>query len=403
MLEIEMAVVGSLLLWREELSHTIAVIDETDFISPECREIFEVIRNKPNITDLTLILAELSEEATVVAVQAAQTYANSLGAFNTYLAKLKEQGNSRRIKNRLYSVIMDPKETVTADFLREVAGEEQNTVIDSYAKQSKEHLKGFAQRATSPVAKILTGWGTLDRIIGGLRVPAVSIVGALPSTGKTSFALNITHKQMLDAKKIVVFSLEMSADMIYERLACIFMNIDYQLFNNRDFSPKDKADLEKFGEMLGYMSLYVFDNVYDVETQGMIINQIKPDFVVVDYIQKVSSKHKGESRRTEIEYISGQYKQIANRCNCHIMLLSQLTRGSDSAPSMRNLKESGSLEADGDYVMILNRPYVYNKKEHEPNETTLLVDKNKFGSTGLMDMSFEGKHQKFYEEADFEE
>ena len=403
MLEIEMAVVGSLLIWREELSHTIAVIDETDFISPECREIFEVIRSKPNVKDLTLILAELSEEATVVAVQAAQTYANSLSSFNTYLAKLKEQGNSRRIKNRLYSVIMDPKETVTADFLREVAGEEQNTVIDSYAKQSKEHLKGFAQRATSPVAKILTGWNTLDNIIGGLRVPAVSIVGALPSTGKTSFALNITHKQMLEAKKIVVFSLEMSSDMIYERLACIFMNLDYQLFNNRNFSPKDKADLEKFGEMLGYMNLYVFDNVYDVETQGMIINQIKPDFVVVDYVQKVSSKHKGESRRTEIEYISGQYKQIANRCNCHIMLLSQLTRGSDSTPSMRNLKESGALEADGDYVMILNRPYVYNKKEYEPNETTLLVDKNKFGSTGMMDMSFEGKHQKFYEETDFEE
>ena len=66
---------------------------------------------------------------------------------------------------------------------------------------------------------------------------------------------------------------------------------------------------------------------------------------------------------------------------------------------MSNLKESGALEADGDYIMLLHRPYVLNKndKSVSPSEATLLVDKNKFGETGVIDLYFDGAHQKFSE------
>ena len=48
---------------------------------------------------------------------------------------------------------------------------------------------------------------------------------------------------------------------------------------------------------------------------------------------------------------------------------------------MSDLKESGALEEDGDYIAILHRPYVLDKEDmsHTLEETTLLLDKNKFG------------------------
>lgn len=401
MYEIEMAVIGCLFLWYEDFSDTMEIISENDFATPACREVFNIIKNSPDVKDKTLLLAQMSNDAKFTAVRASEAYVASYSNFNNYVAKLKEYSNSRKIKEKLFPVVManNDNEIITAEQLRDIAGECENEVVLSYAEKAKSRLNGFAERATGEVKKIETGFKGIDNVIGGLRIPAVSIIGALPSTGKTSFALNIVNKQLLDCKKTVVFSLEMSCDMIYERLACIFNEMDYNVFNTRKFSNTDINTLNSFQKMLSYMELYVFDDIYDIETQALICSQLKPEFVFVDYVQKVTSNEKKESRRAEVEYISSKYKQMANKLNCHIMLLSQLTRGSDSTPTMRNLKESGALEADGDYIMLLNRPYVYDKTvgKYNPSDTTLMVDKNKFGGTGIIDMKFDGKHQKFFE------
>ena len=69
---------------------------------------------------------------------------------------------------------------------------------------------------------------------------------------------------------------------------------------------------------------------------------------------------------------------------------------------MSDLKESGGLEQDGDYIALMHRPYVLNKADPAitPEHTELLLDKNKFGRTGKIDLHFDLKHQKFYEKTD---
>ena len=66
---------------------------------------------------------------------------------------------------------------------------------------------------------------------------------------------------------------------------------------------------------------------------------------------------------------------------------------------MSDLKESGGLEQDGDYIALLHRPFVSNKGDDKitPEQTELILDKNKFGGTGKVELYFDLKHQKFYE------
>ena len=66
---------------------------------------------------------------------------------------------------------------------------------------------------------------------------------------------------------------------------------------------------------------------------------------------------------------------------------------------MSDLKESGALEEDGDYIVILHRPYVLDKEDmsHTLEETTLLLDKNKFGKCGGIQMNFNLVYQRFTE------
>lgn len=397
MFEIEIAVLSCFAAWWDEFYSVFSAVCEDDFISAECREIYFRLRKMDKTADSTIIISGLSADARAALVNGMDMYVTNKRNFNSYLIRLKELSRSRRIKDRLYRPVNDIAYELTAAELQEIIDEEKNEFLLSYAQEAKEAVSGFAERQLHPAPKLKTGWSTLDKITGGLRIPAVSIVGALPSTGKTSFALNIVGELMKENVPIVIFSLEMNRDMIYERLTSIFNNFDYGKFTSQNFSDKDIHTLRSFETVLKSLSLYVYDEVYDVETQAIIISQLKPKFVIVDYIQKVSSKHKNESRRIEIEYVSSRYKQMAKANSCHIMVLSQLTRNSDKVQTMRSLKESGALEADGDYIMILNRPYVQDKEKGRPEEASVLVDKNKFGATGILDMNFVGQFQRFYE------
>ena len=119
----------------------------------------------------------------------------------------------------------------------------------------------------------------------------------------------------------------------------------------------------------------------------------------MDYIQKVTTGKRVLNMREQIEHISGELKRIAKFNSCCIICLSQVSRDGKDEPTMSSLKEAGGLEADGDYILMLHRPYVQNKNNPDisPETTVLLIDKNKFGSTGAIDMRFDGSHQRFLE------
>lgn len=62
---------------------------------------------------------------------------------------------------------------------------------------------------------------------------------------------------------------------------------------------------------------------------------------------------------------------------------------------MSDLRESGALEQDGDYIIILHRPYVIDKTIGDMQTTDVLFDKNKFGWTGKFKFNFDGAYQRF--------
>jgi len=107
--------------------------------------------------------------------------------------------------------------------------------------------------------------------------------------------------------------------------------------------------------------------------------------------------------RERINFLTAEFKWLAKKNNCHIMLLSQVSRQADKSgkpkpPRMSDLKESGNIEEDSDYIFMIFRPYVYEKsKDYTPEQTQLLIDKNKDGETGMIEMYFRGSVQRFEE------
>ena len=143
----------------------------------------------------------------------------------------------------------------------------------------------------------------------------------------------------------------------------------------------------------------MIDDMYYCEEICRAIGDLQPDYVVIDFIHCVRAIKKCENRRSEVDYISQSFKICAKNNNCHIILLSQLHRSDkekNRPPRMSDLKESGGLEQDGDYIIMIHRPYIFDKTS-DPTETYILLDKNKYGDCGQLQFKFWGQFQRFVE------
>ncbi|MBQ2568905.1 MAG: AAA family ATPase, partial [Ruminococcus sp.] len=268
--------------------------------------------------------------------------------------------------------------------------------------QLAEMVKGFSAKRTDNAAKYLqnyhapikiigTGFPELDKLLGsGLIAATLSTLGARPSTGKTTLAINIATFIAL-TQRVLFISLEMAAGMIYDRIVADKANIKYS------DSVQHIADFETVRRVVeSYQNLTIEDSISNIEDIVSLIHETKPDFVIIDYIQIVTSKFPFTDNRQRIDHISRLLKQTAKQTGAHILSLSQITRAGKDRPTMSDLKESGGLEQDSDYIMLLYREYVNDKSAQiKPEATTLTLDKNKFGRTGEIEMNFDGVHQRF--------
>ena len=352
------------------------------------QKLSKVFSKKPN-GDYSVYLSALDLEEqrfliTVLQTTISQTVDEM--KVDSVLENLKETAISEHMKKQVSELFIS--DDYTAGDLRKIADETEKT--DFSLNPIQKYLDEYAK----PTERIKTGFKILDDMLnGGVIRGTVGSIGARPSVGKTTFAVNIAENN--PDKIILFFSLEMSCRMVYDKLIASVGNIDYKNAVNHDVGfDTVNAVLDK------HKNFIVVDNVTTAEEMTEIIRRIKPDIVFIDYIQIVYTKKQYDVIRQRIDYISQMLKRTAKQMNCCIICLSQLARSAKEQPTMSALKESGGLEQDSDYIILLKRPYVLDKSDKDvlPSDTTVIVDKNKFGSTGEIKFYFEGKYQRFTED-----
>ncbi len=370
------------------------------FANEHHKKLFQIIRktySKHGGFDISLVLAEITEVSLKTALIACAESVVTSTLFEEHLNILKECSKQRFISDELNYMKTEGEYSANKLIkIGELANQAYSSTCESYGA---DVYNTYIDSINKPKDVILTPLSAFNKTSGGIRKGTLFIIGARPSTGKTALALNIASHNALKGKKVLMFSLEMTSPMIIDRLLSDECSISYSRFLNQLTKDEEKTIKDYFngrGKALKE-NLKIIDDVYYIENICSHIENEKPDLVLVDFIQIIQSLQKTDSKRTLIDYISSEFKRIAKRTNCGIILLSQLTRAGKDIPTMSDLKESGSLEQDGDYIALLHRPFVLNKAGNNPNEAQLLIDKNKFGRTGIINLHFDGEHQRFTE------
>ena len=252
-----------------------------------------------------------------------------------------------------------------------------------------------------------TGFTDFDQITTGLHEDNLIIIAARPAMGKTAFALNIAQNVAKNSDKAVaIFSLEMGAESLVERMLSAEGLIPSYHVRTGNLTESEWRRMISAQERLARGKIFIDD------TAGVKISEIRSKakrlaqendglgLIVIDYLQLIEGRGR-ENRQQEVSEISRQLKILAKELKVPVIALSQLSRGvdqrNDKRPILSDLRESGSIEQDADIVAFLYREAYYKRDEQEEpdNVTELILEKNRHGSLGTVQLFFLKKYAKF--------
>jgi len=327
-------------------------------------------------------------------------------------------------KSRARKVIEDLSQSISSVYdgqkdLNEILSQtEQNlSTISSEQKKgfrpiidvidSTQSILDERSQKVGDVTGTSTGFTDFDQITTGLHEDNLIIIAARPAMGKTAFALNIAQNVAKSSDKAVaIFSLEMGAESLVERMLSAEGLIPSYHVRTGNLSESEWRRMISAQERLAKGKIFIDD------TAGIRISEIRSKakrlaqengglgLIVIDYLQLIEGRGR-ENRQQEVSEISRQLKIIAKELKVPVIALSQLSRGvdqrNDKRPILSDLRESGSIEQDADIVAFLYREAYYKRDEQEEpdNVTELILEKNRHGSLGTVQLFFLKEYAKF--------
>ncbi len=254
---------------------------------------------------------------------------------------------------------------------------------------------------------IKTGFSYLDNFLVEIGKGDFVLVGARPGMGKTAFALNLAANIAKSSEKTVcIFSLEMSAEQLVNRMMASEALVDSKKLRTGDLTPEEWQRLAHAATELSHMKILIDDttNINPIQMKGKLRRQKDLGLVVIDYLGLMQAGRKIDNRVQEVSEITRNIKIMAKELGVPVICCAQLSRGTegrnDKRPQLSDLRDSGSIEQDADMVLFLYRGNYYDpeKKDEiasEANTAEVIVAKNRHGSVGTVKMGWMAQYTKF--------
>lgn len=440
----EMYVIGSVLLENNIMNSLVGKLTPEDFYNPQNAAIFRAM--------LTLHQQSEKIESISVLEQLKRNKIANLDEYKKYLVELldmipstssvglyidvvEEKAVERKILAHMqelstdilaskydFNTILDRAEDTILKVIKKRRTSEFVTIAEA-AKRVYEQIEGYVGNK-SDLTGLNTGYPHLNHATLGLQKGDLMILAARPSVGKSAYAINLalnvaTHNN--NKPHVALFSLEMSIEQLMMRIYSYKAHIPLGKIRSGKLSSEELLLLGIAREDLSKMNLH-FDessstNIADIRSKCRQLKQANQlDFVIIDYLQLVTSSDVRGNRQEEVSKISRQLKTLARDLEIPILALSQLSRGietrDDKRPVLADLRESGSIEQDADLVMFLYRRSDVEDNEEEDGmqeglkkeddkayrEIVLSIAKNRQGPLDNIDYHFYGDYSNYSEQ-----
>lgn len=429
-LEAERSVLGAILIHNDAFNHAAELLDSGDFFRDAHRRVFDKMVNlneRGDAIDLVTLKDELGRSGDLDAVGGPAYIASLVDGVprsthvEYYAQIVKEKATLRNLifsANRILDTAYNAQED--ADALLDSAEQEIFSIADENLHTGFVPLRALVQDSFETIEKLQqhkgvitgvpSGFDDLDKLTSGFQPSDLVIIAARPSMGKTAFVLNIAQYLGVQSdKSIGVFSLEMSKEQLFMRMLTTEAQIDSQKFRGSFLSEREYGELSAALGRLGDAKVFIDDSasigVLEMRAKSRRLkSEHGLDLIIVDYIQLMQGRGRSENRTLELAAISRSLKGLAKELSVPVIVLSQLSRAtesrSDRRPQLSDLRESGALEQDADLVMFIYREEMYErtleeKKPENENMAEIIIGKQRNGPTGIVKLAFLKQQTRF--------
>lgn len=438
--EAERAVLGGIFLNADTLPDAQEYVTADDFYKKAHRLLFQAMTDlQDNGTAIDTVtvsdyldnhnnLDDIGGVGYITDLVAATPIASNV----VYYAKIVQQKSTLRklistaqnIASRSYTE-QDDVEGLVEDAERQIMDVSENRNQASF-KQIKDVLnQAMAQidqlyQNDQAITGLPTGFRDLDKITTGLHEDEMIILAARPAVGKTAFALNIAQNVGTKTdKSVAIFSLEMGAEQLVNRMLCSEGSIDANHLRTGQLNEEEWQNLIIAMGSLSKAKIYMDDTpgirMAEIRAKCRRLAREQGDLglIIIDYLQLIEGSGQ-ENRQQEVSAVSRQLKKLAKELHVPVIALSQLSRGveqrQDKRPVLSDIRESGSIEQDADIVAFLYRDDYYRDAEGDEDdddqggnddgddnvgEVEVIIEKNRSGPRGTVKLLFVKSYNKF--------
>lgn len=285
----------------------------------------------------------------------------------------------------------------------EAARDSRHTVVQDVAGEMAALLDDLENPPPAP-AGIAPPYSDLTHLLGGFQPGQLIVVGARPSVGKSTFAVDVIRRAAVrDGHLAVLHTLEMTRREVMQRMLAAESGVQLKSIREATLSAHELERVVDPGMRISGARLIVDDQ------SGCSLEHVRASLrslartgqagiVVIDYLQLMTPP-KASNREQEVAALSRGLKLLAMEFAVPIMLLSQLNREaekrSDKRPQPSDLRESGAVEQDADVIILLHRDDAHDRESPRAGEADLIVAKHRNGPTGVITVGHQLHYARF--------
>ena len=433
-LDAERAVLGALMLAGDRIPDALEVVGAEDFFDPRHRIVFAtleamseagipiepvsinqalVARDEKGIVGggefIVDLCAEVTSSAHLLHHAGIVSRTSTLRRLIASATEIIGSAQATAVDEVAIKELLDKSEQSIFEVSEARGAGEAMSVDDAIA----EAFQRMDARTGEGLPGLTTGFYDLDGLLAGLNGGDLIILAARPSMGKTALALNLVENAVMsrpswlggEAPTALLFSLEMGAVQLVNRMLCSRAQVDAHKLRNGTLSHDDRLDLTAAADDFSGAKFFIDDNesltIMGLRSRARRIKKLHGlHLIVVDYLQLLKAPH-AENRLQEISQISRSLKALARELDVPVIALAQLSRQVEQRdpprPQLSDLRESGSIEQDADVVMMLYRAEYYSKYRTDENigKAEIIIAKHRNGPTGDVRLAFRPEFMRF--------
>lgn len=257
-------------------------------------------------------------------------------------------------------------------------------------------IGGYLDRMHDRKPPDYLSWGIaqLDEVLNAAP-GQFGVIAADSSVGKTALALQFAYHMAQTGRRVGFFSLETPMENLQDRLMAEkqVAAIPLPATKKKSLTAEDFRRAGEAGMKSDGLSLRIIRKADSLDRIRAVTLRRRLDVIFIDYVQLIDAP--GRERWDIVTNISLGLHRMAQQLGITVVGLSQITpaaKGSKTAPTKDDLRESRQLKQDADFILILSP----SSDDEDPANTRILdIAKNKDGPCKSLKLSFEPQYMTF--------